>query len=153
MPPSFRQKKTLEPGGIMHLNITGNHILSGAIFSVLLLVAAMWAWPTYMVWQQGKRGEAELARAEANRKVLIKEAEATREAAKYLAEADLERAKGEAKAIQEIGNSLTDARLIYLWIQMLEKTKGQIIYVPTEAGLPILEAGRLKHESKPAPQK
>ena len=136
----------------MHISITGKHIFLSVISAILLIITAMWAWPTYIVWQQGKRGEAELARAEANRKVQIKEAEAAREAAKYLAEADLERAKGEAKAIQEIGNSLTDARLIYLWIQMLEKTKGQIIYVPTEAGLPILEAGRFKlHESKPAP--
>jgi uncharacterized membrane protein YhiD involved in acid resistance len=137
----------------MRIGMTGSHIFFGAIFAILLIVAAMWVWPQYMVWQQGKRGEAELARAEANRKVLIKEAEAAKEAAKYLAEADLERAKGEAKAIQEIGSSLTDARLTYLWIQMLEKTKGQIIYVPTEAGLPILEAGRFKREPKPAPQK
>ncbi len=32
--------------------------------------------------------------------------------------------------------------LRYLYIQNLEDSKGQIIYVPTEGGLPILEAGQ-----------
>jgi hypothetical protein len=49
-----------------------------------------------------------------------------------------------AKANQIIGQSLKDneAYLRYLWIDKVDSTKGQIIYVPTEAGLPILEAGR-----------
>ena len=61
------------------------------------------------------------------------------------AQADVERAKGAAQANVILGNSLKGNAdyLRYLWIQNLEagKTPPQVIYVPTEAGLPILEAG------------
>ena len=42
-----------------------------------------------------------------------------------------------------------DAYLRYLWINKLSDSEakgGQVIYVPTEAGLPILEAGRSIHQ-------
>ena len=69
------------------------------------------------------------------------------ESAKLLADADVLRAEGAAKANKIIGDSLKDneAYLRYLWIQNLENSKEhQVIYIPTEAGLPILEATRLK---------
>lgn len=34
--------------------------------------------------------------------------------------------------------------LRYLQIQALENTKAQLIYVPTDSGLPVTEAGRLR---------
>jgi hypothetical protein len=54
-----------------------------------------------------------------------------------------------AQANKIIGDSLKDneAYLRYLWIQNLENSKDRtIVYVPTEANLPILEAGRLQQE-------
>lgn len=33
---------------------------------------------------------------------------------------------------------------MYLWIHGLETQQNQIIYVPTEAGLPVLEASRFQ---------
>lgn len=100
--------------------------------------------PKYKVWQQGLAGEAELKRAEQNRKIAVQEAEAKKEAAVSLAAAEVERAKGVAEANKIIGESLQDneSYLRYLWIQGLHDGSSEIIYVPTEANLPILEATR-----------
>ena len=113
-----------------------------------LTVAAMWGWPHYNVWQQGLSGEAELRRAEQNRKITVQEAQAKHEASKSLAQAEVERAKGVAEANRIIGESLQgrEEYLHYLWIHALETTAQQgdkVIYVPTEANMPILEAGRV----------
>lgn len=100
--------------------------------------------PQYSVWEQQKQGEAELAKATANRQIKIQEAKATEEASKSLADAEIIRATGVAKANQIIGDSLkgNEAYLHYLWLHGLEDTKNQVIYVPTEANFPILEAGK-----------
>lgn len=74
----------------------------------------------------------------------IKEAEAKKQAASSLADAEVIRAEGVARSNKIIGDSLreNEAYLRYLWIDTLAKDDKQIIYVPTEAGLPILEAGK-----------
>ncbi|OLX60112.1 hypothetical protein DB99_07995 [Salmonella enterica subsp. enterica serovar Heidelberg] len=74
----------------------------------------------------------------------MQEALAKKESAKMLADAEIERAKGVAKANQIIGDSLrnNEEYLRYLWIDGLQQNKSQVIYVPTEANLPILEAGK-----------
>ena len=123
----------------------GFGLVSGAGFFILMIVfLGMWGCPRYNVWQQGLAGEAELSRAIQNRKIAIQEAEAKKEAAVSLADAEVERAKGVAKANKIIGDSLQDneAYLRYLWIQGLETNNMQVVYVPTEANLPILEASR-----------
>lgn len=63
---------------------------------------------------------------------------------KSLAEAEIIRAKGVAEANRIIGDSLknNEAYLRYLWIRNLEDGPNQIIYVPTEANLPLLESSR-----------
>lgn len=100
--------------------------------------------PQYNVWQQEQQGKAELARASSNRKIAVQEAEAKMDSAKLLAQAEVERAKGVAEANKIIGESLknNDSYLRYLWIQGLQDKENNTIYVPTEAGLPILEAGK-----------
>lgn len=116
----------------------------------LLLVAGgivtlgMWGCPKYEVYSQTQTGMAELARADQNRQIQVAEAQGKLDAAKLLNQADIERAKGVAGANQIIGDSLknNEAYLRYLWIDGIKDTKDQIIYVPTEANLPILEAGR-----------
>lgn len=115
-----------------------------AIVALLAIVAVMWILPKYNVWQQGLAGEAELRRAEQNRKIAVMEAEAKKESAKWLAEAEVERARGVAEANKIIGESLkgNETYLRYLWVQGLQTNQMQVVYVPTEAGLPILEAGK-----------
>jgi regulator of protease activity HflC (stomatin/prohibitin superfamily) len=100
----------------------------------------------YNVWGSGQTGKAQLMQADWNRQIAIREAEAKRESAKALAQAEIERAKGVAQANKIIGDSLKDNEqyLRYLWIDSLQSTQNQIIYVPTESNLPILEASRLK---------
>jgi len=95
-----------------------------------------------------KSGEAQLLEAESSKKITIESAKATLESAKLLALAEIERAKGVAEANKIIGDSLkgNEAYLRYLYISNLEKAESNgsvnTIYIPTEAGLPILEAGK-----------
>lgn len=113
------------------------------VFVIGILMAGL---PTYHVYSSRMEGEALLAHAQASKEVAVAEAKAKMESADLLAQAEVKRAVGVAKANEIIGNSLkgNEAYLRYLWIQNLENAKdGQVIYVPTEAGLPILEAGRL----------
>lgn len=115
-------------------------IIGGGLFGIGALRAK------YSVWSQGKVGQAELKRADWNRQIMVREAKAKEESAVLLAQAEVERAKGVAKANQIIGKSLqgNEAYLRYLWINNLHEGKNQVIYVPTEANLPILEATRGK---------
>lgn len=127
----------------------GDVIFGIAVVFVLAIVVAlgMWGCPSYNVWQSKLAGEAELAHANFSKQVAVQEAKAKLESASLLAQADVERAKGAAQANVILGNSLkgNEDYLKYLWIQGLEAAKGTaptVIYVPTEAGLPMLEAGR-----------
>lgn len=119
---------------------------SVVIVFILIVVATIYGYPQYKVWQQRLAGQAELARAEQNRKIAIQEAEAKKESARALAEAEVIRAEGVAKANRIIGESLrgNESYLRYLWIQTLNDNPQNVIYIPTEAGLPILEAGKRK---------
>jgi regulator of protease activity HflC (stomatin/prohibitin superfamily) len=121
--------------------------VSGIVLILSLL--GMWGCPNYSVYQQNLEGEAELARATQNRQISIQEAQAKKESARDLAEAEVIRAEGVARANKIIGESLksNEGYLHYLFINNLEHTKNQVIYLPTEAGLPILEANRSSHES------
>lgn len=105
--------------------------------------------PQYGVYQQEMEGKAELAKAEYSKKVAVETARAKKESAQYEADAEVTRAGGVAKANQIIGQSLNgnEAYLKYLWIDTLRDTHDQVIYIPTEANLPILEAGRSRPKS------
>ena len=113
---------------------------------VLLGVSTLVGLPKYLVWQQGQSGLAKLREAEYSRQILVQEGQAKRDAAGMLAEAEIARAKGVAEANRIIGDSLqgNEAYLRYLWVQGLSDGNGEVIYVPTEANIPILEATRLQ---------
>lgn len=121
-------------------------IISVAFFVTCTTFFASVGYRIYNVWAQRKEGEAELARAESNRQIKTLEAKAIQESAKFLAEAEIARARGVAEANKIIGESLknNEGYLRYLWITGLESSNKEIIYVPTEANLPILEANRSK---------
>ncbi len=119
-----------------------------AILTVLVIVALVvtlfFGLPKWNVWRSGLSGEAELRRAEQNRQILVEEAQAKLDAADLLNKAEVKRAEGLAEATELVANSFggPEAYLRYLWIQSLENNEADIIYVPTEAGLPLLEAGQ-----------
>lgn len=113
----------------------------------LAIGGGMWGCPQYSVYSAEQDGKAKLAKANQDREIRVREATAQRDAAKMLAEADVERAKGVAAANKIIGESLKDneSYLRWLWIEGMKEGKdgNTIVYIPTEAGLPILEAERL----------
>lgn len=119
------------------------------IISVAILAALFFGLPAWNVWRRGLSGEAQLREAEWNRQIAVQEAKAKSDAAVLLAEAEVARAKGVAQANLIIADGLKghDEYLRYLWIMALEHTASQggtVVYVPTEANLPIMEATRLK---------
>jgi hypothetical protein len=87
-------------------------------------------------------GKAEMAKAEQNRRIQVEEAQANLEAQKLNSLAEVERAKGMAEAIEIENGKLTPMYIHYLWVRNIDKMDGEKIYIPTEAGLPILEAGK-----------
>ena len=114
-------------------------------FALAVLISGLWIAPIYNVWQQQLAGKAELARSDQNRQIVINEAKAKEQSSKYWANAEIERAKGAAQANKIVADSLggSEGYLRWLFIEKLDQIKnGQIIYLPTEAGIPILEAGR-----------
>ena len=123
----------------------------GAIFGsicvfIFILLGGLVGCPYYNVWQQEMSGKAEFAKAEQNRNILIKEAEANLEAEKLNAQAEIERAKGAAEAIKIENGAVTPTYIQYLWVrqQNLSGENTKVIYIPTETGLPLLEANRDK---------
>lgn len=119
----------------------------GLFFLALIIVGGMVGCPQYAVYEQRLTGEAELARAQQNRQISVNEALAKQDAATHLAQAEIERAKGVAGANQIIAESLkgNESYLRYLWITEVAavgKDGKTVVYVPTEANLPILEATR-----------
>ncbi len=128
-----------------------------AVLGVIALVVVLWGWPKYKVYSSELAGQARLKEAEWSKQILIQEAKAQEQAsllqaqakvtlAKAQGQAEVEHARATAEANRIIGESLRDneAYLRYLWIQGLKDGAGERIYIPTEAGLPILEAGELK---------
>ena len=119
--------------------------VGGAVLFVCLLIGGgFYAWPQYKVYQQRLEGEAALRKAESSKQVQIEDAKGKEQAASMLANAEIERAKGVAEANRIIGRSLKDnpAYLTWLWIEKVNENGNSVIYIPTEAGIPILEAGR-----------
>lgn len=110
----------------------------------LLAAALLWGGPAWNVWRAEMSGKAALAKAENERKILVEDARARAEAARYLSDAEIERAKGVAEANKIIAEGLggPEGYLRYLWINKLGENGQDVVYIPTEAGIPILEAGR-----------
>lgn len=108
-----------------------------------IVVACLFCAPMYKVWAAEQHGKAQFAEAEQNRKIKIEEAKANLEAEKLNAQAEVERAKGAAEAIRIENGSLTPEYIQYLWVRQQDELNDKtIIYIPTEANLPILEANR-----------
>ncbi len=114
--------------------------VGGIIIVALLLGAVLWAVPNYKVYARELNGKAQLKEAEWNRQIAVQEAEALKESAKLKAEAEVIRAKGIAEANEIISKSLTKEYIQYKFVEGLNDGNTEVIYVPTEANLPILEA-------------
>ena len=124
---------------------TKSHVIGG-IIALLVFVAVigglMFGIPTYRVWQQNMAGRARLAEAEYSRQIMLIEAEMNLQAEELNALAEVARARGAAEAMEIVQEKLTDMYIRYLWVRQANFRNATVIYVPTEANLPILEAGR-----------
>lgn len=101
------------------------------------------------------RGQATLAQAEDEKKVAIETARAQMEVAELKAQGELDAAALRAEAIQVIGE-MAQRYPEYRYQEFLadfgESIKNghadQIIYLPTESGVPLLEAGRARQSGQ-----
>lgn len=130
-----------------HLNISAKGIILSIVAAGAIIGAFAFGLPLYNVWEQEMSGKAEFAKAEQNRRIKIEEAKANLEAEKLNAQAEIERAKGAAEAIKIENGSITPTYIQYLWVRQQKDFTGKIIYIPTETGLPVLEAGRVANET------
>ena len=68
--------------------------------------------------------------------------------AKKDAEIEVARAEGVAQSNKIIANSITSNYLRYKWIEGLQTNDMQVVYVPTEANIPIMESQRWNEYEK-----
>ncbi len=116
------------------------------VLGILLVGGCMVGYPHYTAYSQRLEGEASLERQKSEKQVAVQAALAKKESAQLLADAEVIRAEGVAKANKIIGSSLHDneSYLRWLWIEKMTESNKEVIYIPTEAGLPLLEAGKRK---------
>ena len=122
--------------------------LLAGLFVVLVLGALLWT-PLIGPWVQERRGLADLREAQMNRQIRVEEAEAERQAQVLFAEGERDAAKLRAEAIGIMGEAAQrypeyrQQEFIGAFAEAVRSGRiQQMIYVPTEAGIPITEAGR-----------
>jgi len=113
-------------------------VITGVLCIVGLIVFLCWALPTYNVWRAGLSGQAKLKQAEQEKQIMIE-----------TAKAEVESAKLRAEAIATVGEAAQQypeyrqQEFIAAFGEAIQSGEvEQIIYVPTEANVPIVEAGR-----------
>lgn len=126
------------------IGVTLGGVIALAVIAAIILIGL----PTYNVYSKKMAGKAAYEQAVQDRRIRVLEAQAALESARLTAQAEIERAKGTNEANRIMSESLGGPENYLRWsyIHMLEETAGrdgrQVIYIPTEAGMPILEAGR-----------
>lgn len=134
----------------------GDEMMWGFGLGMVVVVSLLWilvGYPHWRVWSSHQRGLADLQQAKNEQQIQIAQAQSRFEAAELNKKAAIIEAEAVAAQIKAIGTELTNHGLFlrWQWIKMMEdchKESGNAttIYVPTEANIPILEAGRLKRE-------
>ena len=137
---------------------TGDVKVGAVVFTIVAAFIVVVAYtalvnPQVRVYSQELKGKAALREAEWSSQVAIETARAANESATLQAEARIKqetanaqaeviRAQGVADANAIIADGLKDneAYLRYLWIDKI--STANTFYIPTEANLPILEAGK-----------
>lgn len=112
------------------------------LFVVAIIAGGLMLYPEYKVYKKEMAGKADLAEAEWSKKIQIEEAKGKLEAAKYDRETELIKANTEAEANKIVAGSLDEMYIKYKMVEKLADSNTQVIYVPTEGGIPVLEAGR-----------
>lgn len=120
----------------------------------LITASAVILWlfigPRYGVWSSKLSGQADLEQAHFEQEIIVAKAKSRLNAAEMNKKASIIEAEAVSEQIKRIGENLQkhDLYLKWQWIKMMEeRPKNSVIYVPTEAGLPILEAGRIANKN------
>lgn len=124
-----------------------NWFIWGGGVVVFLFIWFLFVQPILNIWLARKSGLATLAEAENAEKVAMMKANARLNAAKANKEAEIIEAEAVSLSIEKIGNSLEQNPSYnkWQWIKMMDRdNEKSVIYVPTEANIPILEAGNRK---------
>jgi len=131
----------------------GVSVTIGSVIAVVIVLAiVMIGLPTYNVYSKQMQGKAAYEQAVQDRRIRVLEAQAALDSAQLTAQAEVARARGTNEANRIMAESLGGPENYLRWsyIHMLEETAGksgrEVIYIPTEAAMPILEASR----SRPA---
>lgn len=115
-------------------------IVGVVIFVMVLIFALMVGYRYYSVWSMEMQGKAKLAEATQSRQIQIEQARSEREAAALRAEAIAIVGKAAKDfpeyRLQEFLGAFAEA--------LKEGNINQIMYVPTEANIPITEATRIR---------
>ena len=118
-------------------NQRGNtEIFAVSIIVIAVIALLFWGLPKWNVWRSGLSGEAALMRAEQTKKIMIETARAERDASSLRAEA----IKIMGQAAKEFPEYRQQEFMQAFGEALREGNIRQIIYVPTEANIPILEA-------------
>ena len=123
-------------------------IVGGFISAILLWT--VFGYPHWRVWSSHQAGLADLQKAKNEQQIQIAKAQSRLDAATLNKQAAIIEAQAVAEQIKAIGEQLTehDLYLRWQWIKMMEEAHAEsaasVIYVPTEANIPILEAKRLE---------
>jgi hypothetical protein len=121
-------------------------VILGLGFLIAVILAwSLWGYPHWKVWANHKEGQADLALAKNDQQIQIAKAQSRLDAANLNKQAAIIEAEAVASQITAIGQQLTkhDLYLKWQWIKMMEeRPESSTIYVPTEANIPILEAGQ-----------
>lgn len=113
-------------------------VITSVLVGVFVLACLLFGVPVYRVWAANYNGKAILVKAEQTRQVLVTQANA-----------ELEASKARAQAIAIVGEAAQkypeyrQQEFMGAFAEALrEGNMSQIIYVPTEANIPVMEAGR-----------
>ena len=112
-------------------------LITGTVLTLILFLSAI-AFRHYNVWSMEMQGKAKLAEATQSRQIQIEQAKA-----------ELEASKMRAQAIQIMGEAAQkypeyrQQEFMASFGEALREGKmSQIIYIPTEANIPLMEAGK-----------
>lgn len=122
--------------------LTAKWVKWGLALTLLAIAVIAVGCPQYNVYKRQQDGRAALEEAKHSKLVQLEEARANLESEKLNALAEVERAKGAAESISIEAGKLTPEYIQYLWVRSNQFNENTTIYVPTEANLPILEAGK-----------
>jgi len=120
-----------------------------SMFAIACLFGTMWGWAHFRLWKAEYTGKALEIEKEYVGKAILAEAEHARMARVEAARAEKEAAQLTADAIQIVGEAAQQYPeyrqqefFLALGEALQEGNIEQIIYLPTEAGLPLTEAGK-----------